>query len=332
MRGCLNGHEFAGDEFKFCPICGVALADLEPESDSVAEVAVERNDRGSRTETDLPTDVQPRRRWPLSIGWSVAVGLLTGGVGLLLLLGIFLWRGGQRRGAAAAVAGFAVLSVAVVASLASGGGSQETAVAAGTVPASSTPTTTTLATVRKCSTYKGATKPQTCLSKTGSSCDSYGRSGRPNDCLSAVQLRAAIARKKARAIAVAKAKKSQALASARARAKAAAAAKAQAAAEAAANAWHSGYYQQDENVYWKWLNGRSCVEFASNGCWHVEVITRDGCSSYVAVEANEYQGSSIVGSLLDNQGFGIPPETSRVFELDADMDGVTANDVQITCT
>jgi hypothetical protein len=99
---------------------------------------------------------------------------------------------------------------------------------------------------------------------------------------------------------------------------------------AAANAWHRGYYQQDGNVFWRWTSG-SCQDYALNGCWHVEVITRYGCQSYVAVNANEYRGGSIINALLDNQGYGIPPQTPRVFELDADEDGVTANDVSIEC-
>jgi hypothetical protein len=101
---------------------------------------------------------------------------------------------------------------------------------------------------------------------------------------------------------------------------------------AAANRWHLGYVQQDGNVYWQWRNGSSCQEFAQSGCWHVAVITRFGCSSYVGVNANEYQGSSIIGQLLDNQGYGIPPKTVRIFELDADTSSVTANDVSIDCT
>jgi hypothetical protein len=136
-----------------------------------------------------------------------------------------------------------------------------------------------------------------------------------------------IARAKARVAARTKAK---AAAAARVRAREAAAA--HAAYVAAANRWHRGYYRQDANVYWQWRNGLSCQEFAQSGCWHVAVVTRDGCSSYVAVNANEYQGGAIVGQLLDNQGYGIPPQTVRIFELDADAGNVQANDVSIDCT
>ena len=155
----------------------------------------------------------------------------------------------------------------------------------------------------------------------GFACSGYTRSARPDDCFTSAQLRARAATKLA-----------QARAAAARRRAAVAAAKLRAAEVAAANAWHQGYQQQDENVYWKWIAGRSCQEFATNGCWHVAVITRDGCSGYVAVNANEYQNGSIINSLLDNQGFGIPPQTERVFELDADVNGVTANDVTIDCT
>jgi hypothetical protein len=85
----------------------------------------------------------------------------------------------------------------------------------------------------------------------------------------------------------------------------------------AASAWHRGYEKQDDNVYWRSVNGGRCHDSAQNGCWHVAVITRNGCSSYVAVNANEYRGRTIVNQLLDNQSFGIPPKTVRVFELDA---------------
>jgi hypothetical protein len=125
---------------------------------------------------------------------------------------------------------------------------------------------------------------------------------------------------------------------ARAKARAAArreraAAAAHAAAVAAANRWHRGYTQQDDNVFWQWRSGGSCADYVQNGCWHVAVITRYGCSSYVAVNANEYQNGAIVNQLLDNQGYGIPPKTVRIFELDSDSAGsATADDVSIDCT
>jgi hypothetical protein len=50
------------------------------------------------------------------------------------------------------------------------------------------------------------------------------------------------------------------------------------------------------------------------------------------VELFEYSSSrTIVNSLLDNQGYGIPPKTARMFELDADANGVTAGNVSIEC-
>ncbi len=77
------------------------------------------------------------------------------------------------------------------------------------------------------------------------------------------------------------------------------------------------------------MNGESCADYAQYGCWHVAVISDSGCQSYVAVNANEYQGRAIVGQLLANQGYGIPPRTERLFELDADTSNVTANNVSI---
>jgi hypothetical protein len=177
---------------------------------------------------------------------------------------------------------------------------------------------------RTCSSYNAATRPQTCISETGLACSHFDPSARPDDCFTAAQRRVRARIAKARARAAAKAR-------ARAEARAAATAKARAAEFAAANAWHRGYSEQDENVYWKWNHGASCQDYAANGCWHVEVITRDGCPSYLGVEANEYQGSSIVGDLLANNGNGVPPKTPALFELDADANGSTAGDVNITC-
>ena len=138
------------------------------------------------------------------------------------------------------------------------------------------------------------------------------------------QLKAEKARARQRARANARAAK---IARERARERA----RAHAAYVATANRWHRGYIKQDGNVYWRWRDGLSCADYVSNGCWHVEVTTRNGCSSYVAVNANEYRGNAIINALLDNQGFGIPPKTPRIFELDADAGNVSAGDVQIDC-
>ena len=168
------------------------------------------------------------------------------------------------------------------------------------------------------------------MASTGLPCSSYV-DVKPDSCLTPAQRRARRLRERAAAAQQKLAAKAQAKADARAAKQAAAAAAAHAAYVAKANAWHQGYYQQDDNVFWQWRNGGSCQSYATNGCWHVAVITRNGCNSYVAVNANEYQGTAIVGQLLANQGYGIPPQTVRLFELDADTGGVTANNVKIDC-
>jgi multidrug efflux pump subunit AcrA (membrane-fusion protein) len=173
------------------------------------------------------------------------------------------------------------------------------------------------------------------MSRMGFVCSSYAKAAKPSDCLTAGQrlARARAARTAARAEAKAAAKQARLDAKARAKRAALAAARARrrAAEVAAANAWHAGYLQQDGNVYWKWINGGSCQDYAQYGCWHIQVITAYGCSSYVGVNANEYAGGAIINGLLANQGSGIPPRTPRLFELDADQTGVTANDVKVDC-
>jgi hypothetical protein len=160
--------------------------------------------------------------------------------------------------------------------------------------------------------------------------DSFGRCpANPNFGKTRAQVRAqALAKTKAARLArIAKAEAAR-----RARIAAARAAAEERERIAAANAWHRGYFQQDENVFWRWRSGLTCQDYALHGCWHVEVITQYGCETYVAVQANEYREGTIINSLLDNQGFGIPPQTPRIFELDADEAGVTANDLSIECS
>jgi hypothetical protein len=201
----------------------------------------------------------------------------------------------------------------------------------------------TASVTHKCSFYPTSQpKPQTCMSHTDALCSSYSFVTKPADCLSVAQLvvqnkvRKRVAarervRAKKRAAAAKRAAARAKVAARRAAARAAAQAKARAAAVAAANAWHAGYNEQSGSVFWKWQNGGSCADYAQYGCWHVVVITKYGCPSYVAVNANEYQHGAIINQLLDNQGYGIPAKTPRVFELDADAGNVTANDVSIDC-
>jgi hypothetical protein len=224
-----------------------------------------------------------------------------------------------------------VVAVVAVGLIAAGCGSGGGTSSAADDPATTASTTAKRVIYRKCSSYKGV-KPQTCISHTGFLCNGYTIDMRPKDCFTAAQNRARAKVAKAKAAAAAKARAKAAARAKEARAKAAARARARAAAIAAANAWHRGYTQQDGNIYWKWIKGSSCEDYATNGCWHVGVITRDGCPSYVAVHANEYAGKAIINELLDNQGYGIPAKTARIFELDADQAGVTAGDVQIDCS
>jgi hypothetical protein len=104
--------------------------------------------------------------------------------------------------------------------------------------------------------------------------------------------------------------------------------------EAKANAWHRGYYQQDSNVFWRWRNLGYCRDDPAEFCWTVEVITRNGCPSYVAVNANEYDKGAVVNQLLDNQDYGIPPTTPRIFYLgppDYPQEAMTINVVSVDC-
>jgi hypothetical protein len=78
------------------------------------------------------------------------------------------------------------------------------------------------------------------------------------------------------------------------------------------------------------VDGRGCADYALQGCWHIEVITDQGCS-LLTVEANEMSGGTVVGNVIANQS-NLPPKTPVLLELDADTDqSVTASAPTITC-
>jgi hypothetical protein len=116
-------------------------------------------------------------------------------------------------------------------------------------------------------------------------------------------------------------KQAAARAQARMRAREAAAAKRRAAAHAAyvraANAWHQGYYQYSPALWYRWRNDLDCSDY-SNGCWRIEVVTRDGCSS-LFVEASELRGNTNVGDLIDSRD-NVTPKTPVLLELDSTVE------------
>jgi len=229
MRRCENGHEVADDGFEFCPRCGKRLQDVpaptpeevwpEPTEPAVAVAPptsqeddahnVAWGDSASSI-AGLPVATPPvsddRRRWPLSVGWSVVVALITGFTGLLVLLAIYLWRGNNRGSAVVAAAAFALIAVIVVAAVATGGSSSSgSADATGSKPATTLTARRAAAPAKACSSYTEA-KPQSCISKTGFACSGYAGSARPDDCVTATQLRARVAARRAAARAAARAK------------------------------------------------------------------------------------------------------------------------------
>lgn len=102
-------------------------------------------------------------------------------------------------------------------------------------------------------------------------------------------------------------------------------------ARSAKEPWHAGYsaYAGDitgyqlPNIYWKWLSGVSCAQYAMNGCWQIEVITRNGCPTGVSVEFSEVQDGTQVGTLYASSG-ALPPQTPAQIEIDADNGNAAA--------
>jgi hypothetical protein len=311
---CQNCGTPLGESAKYCSNCG-------------HEVTAERNEEAvlqpdharpePTVEAARPTGAEPASTPPprtekpklLKSERSRYLAVFTLGIWLVIPYTVYLWRRGNRA-AAVALGGVTLLALLIVIS-AIGSASNST------TSASATPTAAPLATDRK-----------------GNSC-LKSKLDFAHRCPANSDYRKTKAQLRAEVVAKAKAAKRAKRAAARAaevnRVRLARQAAAQRARIVAANAWHQGYTQQDENVYWRWVHGRNCQDYAQYGCWHVEVIARNGCPSYVAVQANEYSGASIINSMLDNQGYGIPPKTSRVFELDADQNGVTVDDLSVQC-
>ena len=91
-------------------------------------------------------------------------------------------------------------------------------------------------------------------------------------------------------------------------------------------AWHAGYTAdysnvaayQLPNVYYKFLapNSYSCAQYAVNGCWKIEVVTRNGCPTAVSVQLDQESNGTQVGTLYGASG-ALGPQEHAVIEIDA---------------
>ncbi len=75
--------------------------------------------------------------------------------------------------------------------------------------------------------------------------------------------------------------------------------------------------------YYAWLTSHvSCAEYATYGCWKLDVVTRHGCPNGVVVVAKEVNGGTVEGTT-----WGIGPRAAArarvAVELDADRKNVT---------
>jgi hypothetical protein len=90
-------------------------------------------------------------------------------------------------------------------------------------------------------------------------------------------------------------------------------------------AWHAGYTADYSNVaayelpniYYKFVKPPfSCVQYAVNGCWKVEVVTRNGCPTALSVQLDEESNDTQVGTLYGASG-ALGPQEHAVIEIDA---------------
>ncbi len=90
-------------------------------------------------------------------------------------------------------------------------------------------------------------------------------------------------------------------------------------------AWHAGYTADYSNVaayelpniYYKFLKPPfSCAQYAVNGCWKVEVVTRNGCPTALSVQLDQESNNTQVGTLYGVSG-ALGPQQHAVVEIDA---------------
>jgi len=83
--------------------------------------------------------------------------------------------------------------------------------------------------------------------------------------------------------------------------------------------------------YYAWVTGHvSCAEYASYGCWKLDVVTRHGCPRGVMVVAREMNAGADEGPIW---GFShrAAARSRVVVELDADRNGVSPRLDSVLC-
>lgn len=81
----------------------------------------------------------------------------------------------------------------------------------------------------------------------------------------------------------------------------------------AAHAWAGGYgaYTHGSGIYYRWV--RTHCSSNVDHCWHIKVITHDGCGLLV-VEGYETYKRTIVGDLFASRA-NVPSKSAVLFEL-----------------
>lgn len=72
------------------------------------------------------------------------------------------------------------------------------------------------------------------------------------------------------------------------------------------------------DIYYKFLKSYSCAQYAENGCWKLEVITRKGCPTAVSVQLDEESHGTQIGTAYGTSG-ALDPREHAVIEIDADQ-------------
>lgn len=100
---------------------------------------------------------------------------------------------------------------------------------------------------------------------------------------------------------------------------------------AASVPWYpDGYIETSSGVAMKWSSGGGC-KFSSFGCWHMNVITKEGCSSGVYAAINIVDSAGTVVGFTNDSLPGLAPMQKARLEFTNTTDYDTAQFQELKC-
>lgn len=100
---------------------------------------------------------------------------------------------------------------------------------------------------------------------------------------------------------------------------------------AASVPWYpDGYYETGNGVAWNWSSGGGC-KFSSFGCWHMNVIAKDGCPSGLYAAINIVDSAGTVVGFTNDSLPGLAPMRKARLEFTNTTDYNSAEFQELNC-